>query len=185
MPGPFDLNDVVATYTPSGDEPSHQAALGLLAEPGSGWRRSEFHPGHFTASGFVVSPDGSALLVVHHARLGRWLQPGGHIEAVDDSVEIAARREVAEETGVVDLVRLGHTLVRIDAHPIPDRNDEPAHIHFDLAMAFRARSWDIGPIDEVLDARWVRFEDLETYDVDDAFLAGARMSRVGMLSEPQ
>jgi hypothetical protein len=35
----------------------------------------------------------------------------------------------------------------------------------------------IGPIDEVLDARWVRFEDLMMYDVDEALLGGARTLR--------
>lgn len=141
------------------------------------WARTEFDPGHFTASGFVASPDGTAILLVLHGKLDRWLQPGGHLEPEDDSVETAARREVLEETGVGDLIRMGNSLVRVDAHPIPARPTEPAHKHFDLGMGFQATSNAIGPIDEVIDARWVGFEDLGDYDVDAAFLGGARSLR--------
>src|SRR5690606_7888674 len=34
-------------------------------------------PGHVTGSAWVVSPDRRRCLLVHHAKLDRWLQPGG------------------------------------------------------------------------------------------------------------
>ncbi|MGB5566420.1 MAG: hypothetical protein WBN93_08820, partial [Acidimicrobiia bacterium] len=37
-----------------------------LVESGDSTNRDRFDPGHFTASGFVVSPDGSSLLLIHH-----------------------------------------------------------------------------------------------------------------------
>jgi 8-oxo-dGTP pyrophosphatase MutT (NUDIX family) len=174
MPDPFDIADIVRSHDCNGDGVSHRRAMNLLDSDPLPWRRSDFHPGHFTASGFVASPDGGSLLLIHHGKLGRWLQPGGHFEEGDRSVEDAARREVFEETGVDSLIRLAPSLVRIDAHVIPDRGSEPQHTHFDLGMGFQATSTAIGPIDEVLDARWVRFGDLGDYDVDEALIGGAQ-----------
>lgn len=174
MLGREDIAEVVRSHRCDGDEVSYRRAVDLAVVEPIAWSRTEFEPGHFTASGFVASPDGASLLLIHHGKLDRWLQPGGHFETIDTSVEDAARREVFEETGVDGLTRVGSTLVRIDAHPIPQRGPEPAHTHFDLGVGFQATSPAIGPIDEVLEARWVRFEDLSTYEVDSALLGGAR-----------
>ena len=174
MSGPSDLEFLVRTYVPDGDERSRDIALRALESGRAMWPRSEFEPGHFTASGFVVSPDGGSLLLIHHGKLHRWLQPGGHIESEDSTVEAAARREVVEETGVGDLRILDAALVRIDAHEIPGRGSEPAHVHIDLGIGFQAGTHDIGPIDEVIEARWVAFDDLGTYEVDDALMSGAQ-----------
>lgn len=50
---------------------------------------------------FAVVRDGDAWLMLRHRRHGRvhWEIPGGHVDA-GESLEEAARREVAEETGV-------------------------------------------------------------------------------------
>ena len=65
----------------------------------------------------------------------------------------------------------------VDAHLIPARGEEPVHTHFDLGVGFQASGVSIGPIDEVLDARWVRFDELVDYEVDEALLGGARTLR--------
>ena len=129
--------------------------------------RNRFDPGHFTASGFVVSPDGSSLLLIHHRRLDRWLQPGGHIDPGDTSPIAAAVREVAEETGVA-VEPILPDLIDLDIHPIPPRAPEPAHEHFDLRFAFRALGETLVADDEVHDAIWVSWDELGKYDVDDS-----------------
>ncbi len=172
--GPGDLRAVVDSYEPHGDDASHRVALDALASGRPMWPRSEFDPGHFTASGFVLSPDRGSVLLILHGKLNRWLQPGGHIESADASVEAAARREIAEETGLEAMTRAGTDLARIDAHQIPARGIEPEHVHIDLALGFIAQTVLLGPIDEVLDARWVPLEELADYDVDEAVFNGVR-----------
>src|SRR5690348_7785306 len=49
--------------------------LGELAEPFS----AEQAVAHFTASAVVLDPEGTRVCLVHHRKLGRWLQPGGHV----------------------------------------------------------------------------------------------------------
>lgn len=175
--GPKDLDTVVRSYESEGDEPSHRIAVDALDSGRPMWPRSEFEPGHFTASGFVASPDETAVLLILHGKLGRWLQPGGHVESLDQTVEQAVRREILEETGVGNIERLGSSLLRIDAHIIPQREAEPEHTHIDLAMGFLSLSGTIGPLDEVIDARWVPFDELDRYDLDTGVLRGASALR--------
>ena len=95
--------------------------------------------GHFTGSGLVMSSDGSAVLLLHHTKLHRWLQPGGHGEIGETSGEAVASREVAEETGLIP--RLHPTAPRpfdVDIHTIPARRTEPGHEHLDLRYLFVA-----------------------------------------------
>ena len=100
-----------------------------LAEPLSRTEGSA----HFTASALVVDESGERTCLVTHAKLGRLLQPGGHIEDNDSSVEEAALREAREETGLE--VRLHPHAPRpfdLDVHEIPDRPGEPRHWHLDV-----------------------------------------------------
>ena len=78
-----------------------------------------------------------------------------------------------EETGIGQLDRVGTGLLHIDAHDIPARADEPPHVHIDLSIGFVARSDAIGPVTEVLDAAWVRFDELDRFGTDDAVRTGA------------
>jgi 8-oxo-dGTP pyrophosphatase MutT (NUDIX family) len=59
---------------------------------------------HATASVFLFSsePAGWQLGLIEHPRLGRLMIPGGHVED-DESQAQAALREVAEETGLLDV----------------------------------------------------------------------------------
>ena len=182
MAGPHDLVSLVRAYPWLDGDASREVALASLDHGEPAWRRSRFDPGHFTASGLVASPDRSSILLIHHPRHDRWLQPGGHFEPVDESVEAAARREVAEETGISRLERIGTGVLRIDAHDIPARTDEPRHIHIDLALGFVAGSDAIGPVSEVLDAAWIPFDDLDGFDTDDALRSGARVLRSALSS---
>src|SRR5690348_5839252 len=79
-------------------EKSRELILMLLAQTAEPFSRSQFLPGHITGTGLVLSPEGKRVLLVHHARLDRWLLPGGHVEAQDVEIWDAARREVIEET---------------------------------------------------------------------------------------
>ena len=94
--------------------------------------------GHLTGSGFVLDASRTRVLLLHHARLDRWLQPGGHGEGETDP-RLIALREIEEETGLTGLEALnGGALFDVDVHGIPARKDEPAHLHLDLRYAFIA-----------------------------------------------
>jgi len=88
---------------------------------------------HFTASAFVVDESCARACLVAHAKLGRLLQPGGHVEPTDLSLEAAAMREAVEETALE--LALHPTAPRpfdLDIHLIPERPGEPEHFHLDV-----------------------------------------------------
>ncbi len=133
----------------------------FLAAPADPFARTN-PEGHITASAVVARPDGSAFLLLHHRKLGRWLQPGGHAEASDASAFDAAWREAREETGIASFeTPLGRAIFDVDVHLIPQRRGEPAHFHFDVRYLFTTES----PIDRAAaeDAgrpmEWRGFED--------------------------
>jgi ADP-ribose pyrophosphatase YjhB (NUDIX family) len=137
-------------------ETAHLARMRELCESVSQpCSRSTYAPGHFTASAFVLSPEQDALLLILHAKLDLWLQPGGHVEDEDASLLAAARREVREEVGLSELELLDAAPLDVDIHDIPARKGEPGHQHFDVRFLFRALSRDIRAGSDAKDARWV------------------------------
>lgn len=103
--------------------------------------------GHVTASAFVIDPSGDAMLLLWHAKLQRWLQPGGHVEDSDETLAAAAWRELLEETcgERSDFELVAEHPLDFDVHPIPGRGTEAAHFHHDVRFLFRARSRDVSP----------------------------------------
>ncbi|MBN8895819.1 MAG: NUDIX hydrolase [Rhodanobacter sp.] len=91
---------------------------------------------HFTGSAWLVSADGERVLLMHHRKLDRWLQPGGHADGDTDLARVALR-EAEEETGLAGL-HVDGGIFDVDRHRIPARADEPEHWHYDLRYVVRA-----------------------------------------------
>ena len=94
--------------------------------------------GHFTGSAFLLSADGRRALLLHHAKLQRWLQPGGHADGEADLAQVALR-EAEEETGLAGLV-VEADIFDLDRHTIPARGAEPEHQHWDVRYVVRCSS---------------------------------------------
>ena len=116
--------------------------------------------GHLTGSALILDRSRQQVLLIHHAKLERWLQPGGHADGEGDLGQVAMR-EAEEETGLRGL-QLITPAIDLDVHDIPERGAEPAHVHLDvrfLLLAGDNTETDINH--EALDARWIGLDDPE------------------------
>jgi len=144
--------------------------LGALGD-GSNWSsRREFTPGHVTASALVVCPEQRRILLVSHRAFGFWMQPGGHLDPEDIDPRAAALRELREEAGLsdVEVPVWAPALLDVEVHDVPARlkKDEPAHNHFDLRFAFRARTLEVSAATDAKDAAWFDLEGLDEVNTD-------------------
>jgi 8-oxo-dGTP pyrophosphatase MutT (NUDIX family) len=119
-------------------------------------------PGHITGSAWIVSPDRTQVLLVHHGKLNRWMQPGGHADGEEDVLNVALR-EAEEETGVQNPTVIGG-IFDMDIHTIPARKDFPEHLHYDLRFLMEADpAKKITVSEESHDVKWVPLDKLEEY----------------------
>lgn len=129
------LSETLAGYEPAGEaEESALTQIQSLLREAEPWSRDR--PLHLTASALVVDPASARVLLRWHARLGRWLQVGGHGDPGESDPWAIALREAWEETGLTDLREPAPALLRRPVHlavvAVPARSDEPAHRHADI-----------------------------------------------------
>ncbi|WP_420436161.1 NUDIX hydrolase [Candidatus Poriferisocius sp.] len=115
-------------------------------------------PGHLTGSALVVDSAGAKTLLMLHAKLGRWLQPGGHADG-DANLAAVALREATEETGIYGL-RIWPQPLHLDIHEV-DPPGEDTHLHYDVRFLVRAPAdAKPKPNHESRDMRWVPLDAL-------------------------
>jgi ADP-ribose pyrophosphatase YjhB (NUDIX family) len=97
--------------------------------------------GHITGSAWVLNPTFSKALLVHHANLNRWLQPGGHADG-DENLRRVSYKELVEETGLFKAKLHAETIFDLDIHLIPEHKKTPKHHHYDIRYLFLADEID-------------------------------------------
>lgn len=93
--------------------------------------------GHFTASAFLLNKNKSHVLMMHHTKLDKWMQLGGHCDG-DTDVHAVAIKEAQEESGIDQIKLLSEAIFDIDIHLIPSNSKDEAHYHFDIRFILHA-----------------------------------------------
>ena len=158
-----DVEEAIAPLDRSGLRKSLAEMRSLLVERPEPLDRLT-RPGHFTASALVVNTELDQILLLHHAKLKIWVQPGGHADGNANLMAVALR-EATEETGIAGL-RIWPQAIDLDIHRV-DPPTEDAHLHYDVRFVVLApQSPVLNANHESTAQRWVSADDLPSMDLD-------------------
>ncbi|MGW8122385.1 NUDIX hydrolase [Roseivirga echinicomitans] len=116
--------------------------------------------GHITASAWIFNHKRDSILLLHHAKLNKWLQPGGHADG-DENVRAVAVKEAEEETGISGFIFATTEIFDLDIHTIPERNGVPEHEHFDIRFLLVAPERAVPQLNhESTDVKWIHMNNL-------------------------
>ena len=135
------------------------------------FERDCFDDGHVTGSAVLLDgtdPRRAAMLMTHHAKLGKWLQLGGHADGDTDPLAVACR-EAAEESGL-EVSPLLAEPIDLDIHAIPARGSDPPHYHYDVRFALHGSERAATVSEESLALKWVPLTDIESVTREESIL---------------
>jgi len=111
--------------------------------------------GHITASAWLLNKDESKALLMHHSKLDKWFQLGGHCDG-NANVLAVAIKETQEESGINSIEPIFTDIFDIDIHLIPENPKEKAHYHYDVRFLLKASSnEEIVQNNESKELRWI------------------------------
>ncbi|WP_345241880.1 NUDIX hydrolase [Nibrella saemangeumensis] len=130
--------------------------------------------GHITGSAWIISPDHRQAVLIHHRKLDRWFQPGGHADG-DADVARVALREAEEEVGLSSLRLVSPAIFDIDVHSIPAKGYEPEHLHYDIRFLIEADPNEaFTHSSETNDIKWVSLARIESYTSSESIIRMVR-----------
>ncbi len=122
--------------------------------------------GHVTASAWLLNNDESQALLMHHRKLDRWFQLGGHCDGDSDTCAVAIK-EAQEESGIQAIEALSSEIFDIDVHLIPANSKEPEHYHYDIRFLLKISGQEtVIKNNESKELRWIgkNFHELPTQE---------------------
>lgn len=115
----------------------------------------ELEQGHITGSGWLLNKNGDKALLMHHMKLDKWLQPGGHADGNSDILAVAIK-EAQEESGINAIEAVDGSIFDVDIHAIPENSKDKAHFHYDVRFLLQVKSdEELSNNGESKELRWI------------------------------
>ena len=169
------LREALATYLESShifkeEIPAVRQMLLTLDESFPHCFSRDCFPSHFTASSWVLNTAKTHCALLHHKKLDKWMQAGGHADGDIDLLHVS-KKELREETGLEDVELMYSGIFDCDAHRIPQYKNLPSHTHLDVRFIFRSLTdSQLKNNQESKEVRWVPFEDVSSFTNESSVL---------------
>lgn len=138
----MDLYSAIAAYVPW-NEQERRDRDEVLRRLGSGealLERSNLSA-HMTASGWVVSPDRTKVLMAYHNLYNSWAWLGGHADGEADLLGVAMR-EVREESGLKEVRPVEEDIFSLEILAVDGHEKKgqyvPSHLHLNVTFLLEA-----------------------------------------------
>ena len=149
------LLNLLEHYSPSSSEEVFKCDMIAFAQKHENCFERSLEIGHFTASAWLVNNDNSKALLMHHTKLNRWFQLGGHCDGDADVLAVAIK-EAQEESGIEHIQAMSASIFDIDIHLIPANKKEKEHYHYDVRFLLQVTGDDtIIQNRESKELRWI------------------------------
>ncbi len=125
--------DLLNVYIPTSEEVLTKKQLIAFIKKHENCFERSLEEGHITASAWLLNQNGEKALLMHHAKLERWVQLGGHADGDSDVLGVAIK-EAQEESGVMAIKPVSHAIFDIDIHKVND------HLHYDIRFLLQMTS---------------------------------------------
>jgi hypothetical protein len=131
--------DILRDYNPSIEEAVYkERMIAFIKEHPDCFERS-LEVGHITASAWLLNSRGTQALLMHHTKLDKWVQLGGHCDGNPNIIN-AAIKEAQEESGIEQIVPVSPAIFDLDIHEIPEKGNIKAHLHYDIRFLLQVNS---------------------------------------------
>ena len=131
--------NLLKTYRPSPEEVVFKERMIAFIEEHPRCFERSLEIGHVTASAWLLNKGGTKALLMHHAKLNKWVQPGGHCDGNPHVLEVAIQ-EAQEESGILQIEAVSSSIFDLDIHEIPERGEVKAHLHYDIRFLLQVTS---------------------------------------------
>eukprot|EP01041_Mallomonas_annulata_P013087 gene13087-27624_t len=169
------LLDLLENHSPI-DENELKMRNGTIefVKTNEGCFKRELLIGHVTGSAWIVNYARTHVLMMHHRKLNRWFQPGGHCDGEPDVLNVALK-EAYEETGLKNFKVVDGEVYDVDVHQIPERKDIPAHYHYDVRFLIEAdMNEQLIITEESNDLSWVSLEKIAEHNDSESIMRMVR-----------
>lgn len=149
------LLSLIERYNPSLDEVQAKQEIINFIKNNENCFDRELSIGHITGSSWLLNKEGDKALLLHHNKLDRWFQLGGHADGESDILAVAIK-EAMEESGINAIEPVISEIFDIDVHKIPANSKENEHYHYDIRFLLQVKSDETILLNsEAKELRWI------------------------------